>query len=212
MARNAPADKPNEGAIMASLRTSGDAPPADNPEAEAVTVPIEATVIADSQEVGRDVATRPAGGIEVEGHVTANHPAMKALNTYLERNLTAVDSAELAVADIIAQVLAADSVDEVLADVQVTGLLELLEVPITVHGVKFNRSSFEAGAPFYTVLDVTRHDTEWRGPVTTGAQTVIAQLVRLHMLDGYPCTLKAVYATDKPTANGYRPYKLTAIK
>ncbi len=212
MARTAPADKPAEGAIMASLRASGDAPPIDDPDAEGQTVAIQAEIISDSQEAGTEVATRKGVDIEVSQPVAANHPAMVALNKYLEANLTAVDSAELAIADIIAQVLSADSVDEVLADIQVTGLLELLEVPITVHAIKFNRSSFEAGAPFYVVMDVTRHDTNWSGPVTTGAQTVIAQLVRIHMLNGYPCTLKAVYATDKPTANGYRPYKLTVIK
>lgn len=141
----------------------------------------------------------------------AGAAAMAHLNSWLESNKSHTANPDAAVADIIAQIMSADSVDEVLADVSATGLLELIDIPIRIHGGKFNQSDFEAGAPWYALMDVERLDNGWRGLVTTGAQSVLGQIVRIAQLGGFPAAVKCVYATKNPTANGYRPIRLGKI-
>jgi hypothetical protein len=194
---------------MKSLRRSGDGPMSPDDALPIATEALDAEIIDESGGPGSALERREDGSIEVAGAVSSKHPAMIQLNKWLSENISSTDSADAAVADIIAQVLSADSVDEVLADTAVMGLREMLDVPFTLWGAKFNQSSFEAGAPFYCILDITPATTGIRGVASTGAQTVIAQIVRMHMLNAFPLVVKAIYATDKPTANGYRPYRLT---
>lgn len=211
MARSAPADAPKESAILASMRTKGDGP---LPEDETLPVEnevVEAEIVSDRQSTTQEVELRAGRSTMAEAYDAASHPAMVKLNGWLTQNLSTVDSAEAAVADIIAQVLDAKSVDDVLSDMELPGLADNLDRPFILHGGKVNRSSFEAGAPFYFVLDVEWLDTHTRQLVTTGAQTVIAQIVRLIELDAFPCTMKAKYATKEPTKNGYRPYRLAGL-
>lgn len=212
MAKTAPADRPTPDSDAAKrLAAAGhpDGIPA-GPGTDVEPV-IDAEVMSDSDTPGSEVAHRSIPDIEPRELVTRNHPAMVALNTYLETNLTAESEADLAVADIIAQVLAADSVDEVLADSAVIGLREMMDEPLTVYGLKFQRSDYEQGAPYYAVIDVFRGRTQWRGPVTTGAQTILAQLVRIQQLDAWPVTLICTKATTKPTKGGYWPLKLSVV-
>lgn len=173
---------------------------------------IEATVISGPGVVGAEIARRDDTGAQVEGYVAANHPAMVTLNNWLAERVAVGNDADMAVAEIIAQVLSAESVDEVLADHAAMGMRELIDVPIVIHTAKPLKSAYEANAPWFFYLDVERLDTKERIGVTTGAQTVIAQLVRVAMLDGYPFTCKPINATKKPTANGYWPYRLTGLK
>ena len=212
MAKTAPADKPEPDDVAAArLEAAGhpDGAPAEiGPDGEPV---IEAEIIGDSGATGREVAQRSIPDIEPRELMARNHPAMVQLNTWLEGNLTADSEADLAVADIIAQVLSADSVDEVLGDTEVIGLQSMMDEPLTVYGLKFQRSDYEQGAPYYAVIDVYRGRSQWRGPVTTGAQTILAQLVRLQQLDAWPVTLVCTKATKKPTKGGYWPLKLSVV-
>jgi len=176
------------------------------------TETVDAEIIADSAEASRVIAPRVAPSTEVEAFDASKHPAMVQLNGWLASNLSQTDSPEAAVADIIAQVLNAKSVDEVLSEVSLPGLRENLDRPFVLHGGKVMQSSFEAGAPFYFVLDVEWLDTNTRQLVTTGAQTVIAPVVKLIEFNGFPCTMKAIYATEKANARGFRPYRLAGLK
>lgn len=212
MARNAPADKPEPTATEAArIEAAGhpDGLPAERDDDGNIVV--DAVIMGESDAPGTAVAHRSIPDIEPRELVTRQHPAMVKFNEYLENHLDPASDADLAVADIIAQVLSADSVDDVLGDVDVIGLQEMLDEPIVLYGIKFQRSDFEAGAPYYAVIDVERPKKQWRGPVTTGAQTILAQLVRLQQLGAYPVTLIATKATDKPTRGGYWPLKLSKV-
>lgn len=173
---------------------------------------IEATIISGPDVPTSAIATRNSDNVEVEGYVAANHPAMVMLNNWLTDHVSVGNDADMAVAEIIAQVLSADSLDEVLADHQAISMRDLLGVPLRIHKVKPLRSAYEANAPWFFYCDVEKLETSERVGATTGAQTVVAQLVRVAMLNGYPFDCVPVNATKKPTANGYWPYKLTTYK
>lgn len=212
MSKSKPTDEPTRSATLESLKAATEATADFTPDDENdgdVEV-ITATVMGDAP--GAEVAVRGTPDIEPQEIVTSKHPAMVALSSYLTANLAQENEADAAVADIIAQVLQADSVDEVLADIDAMHWHDFLDVPVTVYGCKWQRSDFEAGMPFYVVVDGLRHDTNYRGPITIGAQTVIAQLVRLAQLKAFPVTLRLTHATDKPTRGGYMPLKLSVVK
>lgn len=141
----------------------------------------------------------------------ASQEVMHNLFKWLDANRSHTANAEAAQADIIAQVMSAESVDEVLADVQAAGLSDWLDKPIRIIEGKFNQSEFEAGLPWYAVLDIEDLSTGKRHICTTGAQTILAQLIRTAQLDGFPLSCVPVYATSKPTARGYRPMRLKPI-
>lgn len=212
MSKSKPITDQPQSATLASLKAATEATADFSPDDDGDVEVIQAHVMDTDDTAGREVAVRPTPDIEPNTIVTSKHPAMVSLANYLTANLTASSVAEDAVADIIAQVLQSDSVDEVLADIDAMHWHDFLDVPVTVYGCKWQRSEFEAGMPFYVVVDGLRHDTNYRGPITIGAQTVIAQLVRLAQLNAFPVTLRLTYATDKPTANGYRPLKLSVAK
>jgi hypothetical protein len=201
-----------QSATLASLKAATEATADFTPDDDGDLEVVHATVMDDDGTTGREVAVRETPDIEPVNIVTSKHPAMVSLAKYLTENMTASSEADDAVADIIAQVLQADSVDEVLADVDALHWHDFLDVPVTVYACKWQRSEYEKGMPFYVVVDGQRHDTGVRAPITIGAQTVIAQLVRLAQLNAFPCTVTLTYATDKPTKSGYRPLKLSVAK
>lgn len=172
---------------------------------------IDAEIMNDGDGKAVSLREQLAADLEPKELITAKHPAMVTLYAALEQRAEVVSEADLAVAEIIAQVLSAESVDEVLGDTEVIGLREMLDEPLTVFGWKAARSEYEEGAPWYAVIDVHRHKKDWRGPVTTGAQTILAQLVRIGMLNEFPITLIAKKATKKATRGGYWPLKLSVL-
>lgn len=212
MARNAPADKPTpDQDTERRLDAAGhpDGLPAEiGPDGEPV---IDAEIVSDSGATGNAVVRFRVPDREGGELVPRSHPAMVALDSWLERNLSGDTEADLAIAEIIAQVLTADSVEEVLGDVKAVGLKEMMDEPLTIHAVKYNRSDYEDGSPYYAVMDIERHKIGWRGPVTSGAQTILAQLARAAQLGELPMTCVCVWATRKATKKGHRPIKLAAV-
>lgn len=180
----------------------------DEPAGDDDATVIEATIMSDSTRPGTDVAVQDGHPADVEGYVPSDHPAMVALNTWLAERFSVMNDSDIAVAEIVAQVLSADSVDEVLADHQAVGMRDLMNIPMTIHSAKPHQSSYEKGSPYFFYCDVTRLDTGERIGVTAGAQTVIAQIVRMYMLGAVPFDAMPVLATKKPTVKGYWPYRL----
>jgi hypothetical protein len=201
-----------ESAIMDGIRSPEELAEDAQTRAVATADVVDAEVLYDPDAPRADVAVRETPDIEPQEIVTSQHPAMISLAQYLVTNMSNDKAADGAVADIIAQVLQADSVDEVLADVEALAWSSILNVPVTVYGCKWQRSEYEAGMPFYVVADGLRGDTNWRGPITIGAQTVIAQLVRLAQLNAFPVTVVLTHATKTPTRSGYMPLKLRTVQ
>lgn len=102
---------------------------------------------------------------------------------YLGVPVASDDSPEATYRRISEQIMAATTVDEVLADVEATGARDVLDTPLEFVGCSWHQSTIEHGAPWYAA--VAAYDAETREPmvVTCGARTVMKQLVRIMMID-----------------------------
>lgn len=175
--------------------------------------------VAQGSTTGTDVAvTQPTGAatdvVEAKfiGRTRAELSALAAMDEFLTQHTIEGNETDLVINEIIAQILSAKTPEEVLTPSQVVGLRNLLGRPFKLYGVKFNKSVYEKGAPSYALLDIDLVDGGYKGMTSTGAQAVIAQVIRLMMLDGLPQEVVAVHSTKNPTANGNRPYQLIGTK
>jgi hypothetical protein len=210
MSKAKPAETDSDAAtIVAETITT---PDGETPGTD-VTKPVTAAVIhAEIMEFERanKLARRgPAGDRQDDVEISpASRAAMQAVGAWMEANRTHTASPDAAVADIIAQIMSSETIDDVLGDVTVQGWQSLEDVPVTILDGKFNRSDYEAGMPYYALVSLRRLDTGAELIVSTGAQSVLAQLVRLIQLQEIPCNVKLVKATKKPTESGYWPMRL----
>lgn len=79
-----------------------------------------------------------------------------------------------------------------------------MNVSVKVERLRYARSEFAAGLPFYLVIDGENTQTRDKGQWVTGATTVVAMLVRAAFLQMLPL-IGHQEESSKPTANGYRP-------
>lgn len=75
---------------------------------------------------------------------------------------------------------------------------------IKVDRLRYAKSEFAAGLPFYLVIDGEDTTSREKGQWVTGATTVVAMLVRAAFLGMLPL-IGHQEESSKPTANGYRP-------
>jgi hypothetical protein len=112
---------------------------------------------------------------------------------------------------IIAQVLSAETPEEVLTDLEAEGLRQHLEEPFRLESVEFRRSDYEVGMPFYALMRGVDVDTGDAVLYTSGSQKVTAQLFRLVTRGWLPRTVVA-RQSKKPTAAGYFPVRLVDVR
>ena len=117
------------------------------------------------------------------------------------------DPAEIS-KEIIAQLLAAESDEELELVGSATGWRDLPGVPIELHSFKWRPSGFEEGAPVFFVVSGNRLDTGERVVLTTGSGNVLAQLANMAKRGTLAGAIRTVEISDKPTKNGFRPYWL----
>jgi hypothetical protein len=88
---------------------------------------------------------------------------------------------------IAAQIMAADTVDDVLGDdAGGMGLRDLIGTPITVHDVRLRPSDQGGALDAYALIAYTTKDSPEQQIATSGATNVIAQLCRLYQLGALP--------------------------
>lgn len=112
---------------------------------------------------------------------------------------------------ITAQVLNADTPEEVLSSSEATGLRQYLDQPFELERVDFQRSDYEQGQPFYVVMHGTDLATGERVVLTTGSRKVTAQAFQLQRRGWLPAKVVGKQAT-RPTKDGYYPLRLTAAE
>lgn len=174
---------------------------------------------------GSVVEVDPATGEVTE----APDPLAQLERFYLGVPVAADDSPEATYRRISEQIMAASTVDEVLADVEATGARDVLDVPLLMVGCSWHQSTIEQGAPWFAA--VSAYEVETREPmvITCGARTVMKQLVRIMQIDrersgmwkpgtqwtvdhvsGRLSTMEPVMVRQsrKPTRNGYWPLRL----
>ena len=107
--------------------------------------------------------------------------------------------------EIAAQVLAFDSIDDILGDSTVVKLDDIIGETFTIERVQLHRSDYADGLGAYAVMFGTKNGD----PViiTSGASQVVAQCIAMHRQGFLPYTVSSRKA-DKATANGYYPVKL----
>lgn len=114
------------------------------------------------------------------------------------------DPAEIS-REIMAQLLAAESDEELEQVGSATGWRELPGVPMELHGFRWRPSSYEEGAPVFFVVNATRLDTGERVVLTTGSGNILAQLCNMARRGTLTGAVRALEIADTPTKQGFRP-------
>lgn len=114
------------------------------------------------------------------------------------------DPAEIS-REIMAQLLAAESDEELEAVGSATGWRELPGVPMELHGFRWRPSTYEEGAPIFFVVNATRLDTGERVVLTTGSGNILAQLCNMARRGTLVGAIRALEIADTPTRQGFRP-------
>jgi hypothetical protein len=140
--------------------------------------------------------------IETSGEVVPATDPLAAL--ILERATVTAEDPDAIAAEIVARILAAETVDEVLAPRGTIPIGHLLGEPIEVRAVRWHRSDYADGPAVYAVADVVIAGTGERATVTCGARNVMAALWRLDDLGVLPITVEVVEA-ERASRAGYRP-------
>lgn len=111
--------------------------------------------------------------------------------------------------DIIARILGATNVADVLEGSGAIHARDYLDTPFTLTSVRFNRSTFEgAGPQFYALLEGADGNGE-KVVITCGAKNVIAQAWKLGDLGALPVGVE-IKQSPRPTAAGYHVMWLEA--
>lgn len=153
-----------------------------------------------------EVATVLEGEVVTRNHLPAEQ--VELVNAFLSSAVPAeADDPEVIGTRIMAQLLSAETPEEVLADSEAIGLRQYLDTPFSLEGVDFRRSEYEEGMPFYCLLFGHEAETGEKVTLTTGAQSVVAQAFRLAQRGWLPRTVMAKQS-KKPTKAGYYPVRL----
>ena len=98
-----------------------------------------------------EVATLGEGEVVGRNHLPAAQ--VELVNQFLTTAVPdTADDPEVIGVRIMAQLLSAETPEEVLADVEATGLRQYLDTPFLLESVDFRRSEYEEGMPFYALL------------------------------------------------------------
>ncbi len=107
--------------------------------------------------------------------------------------------------EIIAQLLGAETDEELEQVGNAVGWRDLAGVPMEIHGFRFRPSSYEEGAPVYFVVDATNLISGERVVLTTGSGNILAQLTNMARRNTLVGAVRALEIADTPTKAGFRP-------
>lgn len=118
--------------------------------------------------------------------------------------LTALEEYDAGGGDsILQQIMAAETVDDYNKPFSGDRAMRN-NIAYRVERVRYARSEFAAGLPFYAVVDGVDTTTGEAGQWVTGATSVVAALVRASFTGQLPCTGEA-RESAKATKSGYTP-------
>ncbi len=112
--------------------------------------------------------------------------------------------------EIVAQLLAATSDEELELKGSTSWRDELMERPIEIRGFRWRKSDYAEGAPVYVLVQGVDLTTgEYHAAISCGSYNVLAQLSNLARRGQIPGAVWSLAKADKPTANGFYPLWLT---
>lgn len=91
------------------------------------------------------------------------------------------------------------------------GIKELANAKLRVQGIRKMPSDFEGGLPWFLIIDAVIVATGEVVAVTTGALSVVAQLVKAWQLGAFPLDV-VVRVAVRPSRNGYYPVHLEVAR
>ena len=110
--------------------------------------------------------------------------------------------------EIIMQLLAAETDEELQTFGGATGWRELLSVPVELRGFKWRKSDYSEGSPIYVIVQGFRTDTGEAVILTTGASNVLAQLSNLARRRVLVGAVWSLEEAERETAAGFKPLHL----
>lgn len=130
-----------------------------------------------------------------------------------ELNVEVVEDPDQISRQIVAQLLAAESDEELEAFGDAIGWREFAVpksrvaegTPIEIRGFRWRPSSFEEGAPVFFVVAGIRLDTGDRVTLTTGSLNVLAQLSNMARRGTLVGAVRVMVEADKATQRGFKP-------
>lgn len=143
-----------------------------------------------------------------------NTPVLREPTTDLEKDILAsgglvvTDPAEVSAA-IASRIMGSNSIADILSPQTTEGADDVVGIPLNLRGVRWLHSSFKDGPVVYALIDAVDRQGKAR-TITSGSETVLAQLFRISQLDGFPVSAAFVRAS-KATAQGYYPLWLEAV-
>jgi hypothetical protein len=154
-----------------------------------------------------DTATPEREPIEVQGHAV-ERVGDAGLDRYIPADSPLLlEDSDAAYRQIIDQIMDARSAEEVLTPTEALDAEEVKNWKLKCKGFRLNRSEFEAGAPFYASIQCVKADDGRDVIVNTGHQALIAQLMKLHSLDAFPCNIM-FYEAGRANRNGGVPMRI----
>lgn len=120
------------------------------------------------------------------------------------------DNDDTGAENIVAQLLAAETIDDLNAPWDGTSGRNLAGKRLQVRGVSARRSTFEGGTGIFLVADAVDAKTGERAVFTTSALAVVLQLAQAYKRGMFPLLAEVVVA-ERPTARGFYPYHLRIL-
>lgn len=112
--------------------------------------------------------------------------------------------------EILLQIMNATSDDGIYGVGNATGWREYEGVPVEIRGFRWRPSSLDEGSPVYVVVNAIVIDSGEVVVLTTGANTVLAQLYAFAKNGRLPGE-RVVLEKGKQTASGYYPLQLRPV-
>jgi hypothetical protein len=113
---------------------------------------------------------------------------------------------------LLAQILTATDAADLDAPWRSDGLTAWLGQPIRIDGLRRMTSEFDGGLPFFLIVEGANLATGEKITLTTGAVSVVAQLVRAWSLGAIPGWRVIARQADRPSASGYFPQHLEPFR
>jgi hypothetical protein len=108
---------------------------------------------------------------------------------------------------IVERILRSQTLDEILASFEATSIDSVLGEPFEARRVRWERSEYEDGNPFYALIDAVMLGTGEQVTLTTGATNVLTQLFAMARKGYLPAKVVCVQSS-KPTKSGFYPKHL----
>ena len=112
--------------------------------------------------------------------------------------------------NIINQLLAAETIDDLNAPWDGTSGRKLAGKRLRILGITARRSSFDGGTGVFLVCDAVDSGTGERAVFTTSALSCVIQLAQAYRLGMFPLLVEIVVA-ERPTARGFYPYHFRVL-